>query len=98
MSAAAPGKAAGAVVSPGAGGERRPRRGRGWRSAAALAVVAGAAVGAGSAWYAGAFRSGGSPGSGGNAPAVSTATVTRRDLSSRTPVDATLGYAGSYTV
>ncbi len=98
MSAAAPGTAAGAVVSPdtGTGGKRRPRRCR-W-AAAGLTVVVVAAAGAESAWHAGAFGSGGSPGSGGNAPAVSTMTVTRRTLSSQTPVNATLGYAGSYTV
>ncbi len=98
MSVAAPGKAAGAMVSLDAAGERRPRWGR--RMAAGLTVVVVAGGGGAAAWSAGAFRSGGTPGSGGNASAVSTATapVTRRDLSSQTPLDATLGYAGSYTV
>jgi hypothetical protein len=58
-------------------------------------VVAGGVV---SASYAGAFRSAASSGSGQGAPPPVTATVTRQDLSSQTPVSATLGYAGSYTV
>jgi hypothetical protein len=75
-----------------------PRRGR--RGAAWLAVVVVlAAGGAVAAWRAGAFGPGGSPGTaaaGGPAPA--TVPVVRRDLSATTTVDATLGYAGSYTV
>jgi multidrug efflux pump subunit AcrA (membrane-fusion protein) len=59
-------------------------------------VVAGA--GAGVAWLAGAFGPGGSSGTGPEAPPPATWTVVREDLSSQTPVDATLGYAGSYTV
>ncbi len=74
-------------------------RGRGRRVAAvaALAVLA-AGVGAGAAASAGAFRSRGSSGSGPGGPPPATAAVVRQDLSSRTAVNATLGYAASYTV
>ncbi len=56
------------------------------------------AVGAGVAWAAGAFGSRGSSGSGQGAPPPATQAVLREDLSSTTPVTATLGYAESYTV
>jgi multidrug efflux pump subunit AcrA (membrane-fusion protein) len=59
-----------------------------------IVVAAGAAAG----WYAGAFRSA-SPAAGGTgAPPPATTAVTREDITSTTPVTATLGYAGSYTV
>ncbi len=62
----------------------------------AVVVVAGA--GAAGAWYAGAFDSDGSPGpASASAPPV-TQPVQREDLAATTPVNATLGYAGSYTV
>jgi len=63
----------------------------------ALVLVA-VGAGAGSAWAAGAFRSHGSPGSGQPTPPPATQAVAREDLSSQVPVDATLGYADSYTV
>ena len=73
------------------------RRGRfRWVFAGTLVVLA--AGGAGSAWYAGAFSPAASSGGSGGAPPPATATVTRQDLASQTPVSATLGYAGSYTV
>ncbi|WP_300605640.1 hypothetical protein [Trebonia sp.] len=56
------------------------------------------AAGAGVAWAAGAFGSRGSSGSGQGAPPPATQPVLREDLSSTTPVTATLGYAESYTV
>jgi hypothetical protein len=60
-----------------------------------VVVVAGAV----SAWRAGVFAPAASSGSGQQgAPAPATAAVTRQDLSATTPVTATLGYAGSYTV
>ena len=60
-----------------------------------MVVVAGAV----SAWRAGVFAPAASSGSGQQgAPAPATAAVTRQDLSATTPVTATLGYAGSYTV
>jgi hypothetical protein len=73
-------------------------RSRGRRAAVGVvtvAVVAGA--GAGGAWYAGAFSSVSLAGSTG-APPPATSAVAREDISSATPENATLGYAGSYTV
>ena len=71
------------------------RRRAGWVAAGVAVVLA---AGAAAAWRAGVFSpaavSGGQPG--GSAPA--TAAVVRGDLSASTPVAATLGYAGSYTV
>jgi hypothetical protein len=84
------------LAAAGAGVTRR--RGRG-RQVAAGAVVVALAAGAVAAWRAGVFGPGGSPGAAaGGAHPPATATVTRRDLSATTPVTATLGYAGSYTV
>jgi hypothetical protein len=71
------------------------RTGRWVPAAAALAVLA---AGAGIAWRAGAFGPAGRPGNGPGAPAPATQTVVREDLSSQTPVTATLGYAQAYTV
>ena len=65
----------------------------------ALGIVVVVAAGAVSAWRAGVFAPAASSGSGQQgAPAPATAAVTRQDLSATTPVTATLGYAGSYTV
>ena len=76
-------------------GIARRRRGR-W---VALGIVVVVAAGAVSAWRAGVFSPAASSGSGQQgAPAPATAAVTRQDLSATTPVTATLGYAGSYTV
>jgi multidrug efflux pump subunit AcrA (membrane-fusion protein) len=55
-------------------------------------------AGAGIAWRAGAFGSRGPSGSGPAAPPPATQPVVREDLSSTTPVTATLGYAAAYTV
>jgi hypothetical protein len=76
----------------GADGARR--RGRWVAAGLVVAVAAGGAA----AWSAGAFRPGSSSGGGQGAPAPATQVVTRQDLASQTPVDATLGFAGSYTV
>jgi hypothetical protein len=78
----------------------RPRRGPGRPVAAGLAVVvvlgAGAAAGA---WRAGMFSAAASQAAGGQGlRAPATRPVVREDLSATTPVAATLGYAGSYTV
>ena len=78
-----------------AGARVTPRRGRGrWVAAGVVVVLAAGGV---AAWRAGVFGPGGSPAAAaGGAPA--TAVVTRQDLAATTPVTATLGYAGSYTV
>jgi hypothetical protein len=71
------------------------RRRAGWVAAGVAVVLA---AGAAAAWRAGVFSpaaaSSGQPGG----PAPATAAVVRGDLSASTPVAATLGYAGSYTV
>jgi hypothetical protein len=75
----------------------RPRHRRRWIAAGVLAAVAAAGIGAGiTDGY-----PGGGTGSGGvsdNAYPTSTVTVTREGLSAEIPVNATLGYGGSYTV
>jgi hypothetical protein len=73
------------------------RRRRGvWVAAGIAVVLAAAAV---SAWGAGAFSAAASPGAGQpGAPAPATAAVAREDIDAVTPVAATLGYAGSFTV
>ena len=81
------------AAQPGMPGRRR--RGR-WVAAGLLAVVA--AAGAVSAWRAGVFSPAGSSGAGQRAAPPATQLVKREDLSATTPVAATLGYAGSYTV
>jgi hypothetical protein len=87
---------AGAVAVAGTGVTGRRRRG-GWVAAGITVVVAGAGVM--SAWAAGAFSAASSPGAGGlGALAPATAAVVREDIAAVTPVAATLGYAGSWTV
>jgi hypothetical protein len=76
-------------------GPRQRRR----RVAAGVAVIVVLGAGAAGAWRAGVFAPAASSGSGQQgAPVPATAAVTRQDLSATTPVTATLGYAGSYTV
>jgi hypothetical protein len=65
---------------------------------AALAIGVVVAAGAVSAWRAGVFSSSGSAGTGLVAPASATAMVTRQELTATTPLAATLGYAGSFSV
>jgi hypothetical protein len=98
MSAAAPGKAAEPAVSLRAGDGQRPGRRR-WVKATAAGVVVGLA-GVGAVWLAGGFGTSGSPGTGnaGSGHGTSTAVASQRTLASQTSVNATLGYAGSYTV
>jgi hypothetical protein len=80
----------------GAESEATPRRRVPVRVVAAgLVVVVGGGLAV--AWAAGAFSSGTASGNGGLS-APDTQPVTLRSLSSQTPVSATLGYAGSYTV
>jgi hypothetical protein len=89
----------GHATVPDTRGERAVGRSRGRRVAAWLAVMAVLAAGGVAAWRTGAFHpnepAGPAPGS---APPPATAPVVLRDLSETTAVNATLGYAGSYTV
>jgi hypothetical protein len=86
----------GAGMVPEPGGRRRRGR-RGW--AAVVLVVALVAAGVVGAALAGVFKGSSSANGGaGSGYKTSTATVTRRTLTSQTTVNATLGYAGSYTV
>ncbi len=85
------------------GDEPRRHRARHHRRRAALAggtAVALAAVGGGAAWAAAAFHSNSRPSRGvtDNAYPTGLATVTLGSLSSQQTVDATLGYADTYTV
>ncbi len=77
--------------------EARGSRGRGrWMALGIVVVVAAGAV---SAWRAGVFSPAASSGAGQQgAPAPATQPVTRQDISATTSVNATLGYADSYTV
>jgi hypothetical protein len=75
--------------------EPRKARGRGRRVAVGVVVVVAATAVAG--WQAGVFSPAAPPGSQG-APAPATQAVTRESITATTPVNATLGYAGSYTV
>jgi len=75
---------------------RGPRRRGAWVAVGLVVVLAAGAV---SAWRAGAFSAAASSGAGlRGAPPPATAAVTRRDVAATTPVSATLGYAGSWTV
>jgi hypothetical protein len=64
----------------------------------ALGIVVVVAAGAVSALRVAVFFPAATSGTGGQAHAPATAAVVRQDLSAATPVTATLGYAGSYTV
>jgi hypothetical protein len=80
----------------GAGVTGRRRRGR-WVAAWVAVVAAGAAATA--AWAAGSFSAVSPPAAGGRGVlALATAAVVREDIAAVTPVAATLGYAGSWTV
>jgi hypothetical protein len=87
------GHESGALAAAQARGSRR--RGR-WVALGLVVVVAAGAV---AAWRAGVFSAAASPGAGrAAAPAPATRAVTRQDLAATTPLTATLGYAGSWTV
>jgi hypothetical protein len=91
----APGQQAEVLTAAGPAVAGARRRGR-W---VALGIVAVVAAGAVSAWRAGVFSPATSPGAAlQGAPPPATRAVTRQDISATTPVAATLGYAGSYTV
>ena len=84
-----------AQAIPTAGAAPGSRR-TGWVAAGIAVALAAAAI---SAWGAGAFSAGATPGAGQpGAPAPATAAVVREDIEAVTPVAATLGYAGSFTV
>ena len=83
-----------AILVSGAPSGRSPGRCR-W---VALGVVVVVAAGAVAAWRAGAFSPAAPSGSGLQGAPPATQSVVREDLSATTPVTATLGYAGSYTV
>jgi Putative peptidoglycan binding domain len=83
---------AGAAMAPERRGAGRRRRWR-WLAAVVMAVAIGAVV----AGVAGAFGGPSHPDAG-SSDRTSTATVTRRSLSSQTQVAATLGDGGSYSV
>jgi hypothetical protein len=85
------------AVVAGTSGASQPH-GRRRRAAAVVLVPVVLAAGAGIAWSEGAFGSHGSSGTGQGAPPSAVQPVVREDMSSTTPVDATLGYAGSYVV
>jgi hypothetical protein len=93
------GREAGWQAEAQAAGETRGSRGRrrgGWVAAGLVVVLAAGVV---SAWRAGVFSPAASSGAGGRgALPPATAAVTRRDIAATTPVSATLGYAGSWTV
>jgi hypothetical protein len=74
------------------------RRSRGPRHWAPLGIVAVVAAGLVTAWRVGVFSPAASFGAGQQGAPPATATVTRQDIAATTPVTATLGYAGSYTV
>src|ERR1700733_6438967 len=81
------------LVSAEAGGARG--RGRWVALGVVVVVVAGAVAG----WQAGVFPPAASSGAGQQrAPAPATAAVARDNITATTPVNATLGYAGSYPV
>jgi hypothetical protein len=76
-------------------GSRGRHRGT-WVAAGLVVVLAAGLV---SAWRAGLVSAAGSPGSGQQGtPAAATAAVRRQAIAATTPVAATLGYAGSWTV
>jgi hypothetical protein len=90
------GREAGQQAGVLADGEARGSRGRGrW---VALGIVVMMVAGAVSAWRAGVFSPAASSGAGQQGAPPTTRPVTRQDLAATTPVTATLGYAGSYTV
>jgi hypothetical protein len=90
------GREAGQQAGVLADGEARGSRGRGrW---VALGIVVVVAAGVVAVWTAGVFSPAASSGPGQQGAPPATAAVTRQDLAATTPVTATLGYAGSYTV
>ncbi len=90
---------AGATAATGRGSEAHPStRRRRVLAVMTFVLLVVVLAGAGIAWHAGAFGSRDPAGTTQGAPAPATQLVVREDLSSQTPVTATLGYGGSYTV
>jgi hypothetical protein len=87
-----------AVAAEKVGAQPRARRHTLLPVMVVLVVLVVLGAGTGIAWHAGAFASQGSSGTGQGAPPPATQPVALEDLSSTTPVTATLGYAQSYTV
>jgi multidrug efflux pump subunit AcrA (membrane-fusion protein) len=85
------------AVVVGTAGQAQPRV-RPRRAVAVVLVLVVLAAGAGAAWAEGAFASHDSSGNGQGALPPATQPVVREDLSSTTPMAATLGYAQAYTV
>jgi hypothetical protein len=86
------GQQAEGLVSAGAAGARGHGR---WVAVGVVVVVAAGAV---AGWQAGVFSPAASPGAGPGALTSATAAVVRENITATTPVNATLGYAGSYPV
>jgi hypothetical protein len=92
-----PGPEAGQQAEVLAAAEARGSRGR--RRWVALGIAAVLAAGAVAGWRAGVLSPAASSGSGQQgAPPLATQPVVRQDIAATTPVNATLGYAGSYPV
>jgi hypothetical protein len=91
----APGRRAGAVITPDEAGRAHRAGRRRWIAAGVVILLV--AAGLVAAGVSGAFSGSGNAAASNPYP-TSTATVTQQSLSSQTEVDATLGYAGSYTV
>jgi hypothetical protein len=82
------------VAAQQTGSRQRRRRVAGGVAAGVVVLAAGMVAG----WRAGVFSAAAAAGAGGLGAAPATEAVVREDLSAATPVAATLGYAGSYTV
>jgi multidrug efflux pump subunit AcrA (membrane-fusion protein) len=91
----APGRRAGAVITPDEAGRAHRAGRRRWIAAGVVILLV--AAGLVAAGVSGAFSGSGNAAARNPYP-TSTATVTQQSLSSQTEVDATLGSAGSYTV
>ena len=76
----------------------RPRSRRRTITATVIVAVIVAGAGAAGAWRAGVFKNSSTPASNTSAAPPATATVQQGAVSATTPVNGTLGYAGSYTV
>jgi hypothetical protein len=93
------GREAGRQAKAPAAAKTRGTRRHGRATWAVAGTVVVLAAGSAAVWRAGVFSPAASSGPGQQgAPATATAAVTRQDIAATIPVNATLGYAGSYTV